>query len=202
MATSAAPTGAEPVGTLSASGSFTGKVRHIKIASGYGTAIFYGDFVKLVSSGAVEKDTGTTSLTPVGVFMGCSYTDPSTNQKTFNQQFPASTAASDIMAYVLDDPSVLMRMQGDATLAQTTLGNNVAVVQTAGSTSIGRSKNAVDSSTVATTNTLPLRIIDFVDGPNSSVGDSFTDVICKFNSGGDATGDSCASHQYQDTTGV
>ena len=192
MATSAAPTGAEPVGTLSASGSFTGKVRHIKIASGYGTAIFYGDFVKLVSSGTVEKDTGTTSLTPVGVFMGCSYTDPSTNQKTFNQQFPASTAASDIMAYVLDDPSVLMRMQGDATLAQTTLGNNVAVVQTAGSTSIGRSKNAVDSSTVATTNTLPLRSIDFVDGPTSTVGDSFTDVIVKFNVG----------HIYENTTGI
>ena len=192
MATSAAPTGAEPVGTLSASGSFTGKVRHIKIASGYGTAIFYGDFVKLVSSGTVEKDTGTTSLTPVGVFMGCSYTDPSTNQKTFNQQFPASTAASDIMAYVLDDPSVLMRMQGDATLAQTTLGNNVAVVQTAGSTSIGRSKNAVDSSTVATTNTLPLRIIDFVDGPTSTVGDAFTDVIVKFNVG----------HIYVNTTGI
>ena len=192
MATSAAPTGAEPVGTLSASGSFTGKVRHIKIASGYGTAIFYGDFVKLVSSGTVEKDTGTTSLTPVGVFMGCSYTDPSTNQKTFNQQFPASTAASDIMAYVLDDPSVLMLMQGDATLAQTTLGNNVAVVQTAGSTSIGRSKNAVDSSTVATTNTLPLRIIDFVDGPTSTVGDAFTDVIVKFNVG----------HIYVNTTGI
>ena len=192
MATSAAPTGAEPVGTLSASGSFTGKVRHIKIASGYGTAIFYGDFVKLVSSGTVEKDTGTTSLTPVGVFMGCSYTDPSTNQKTFNQQFPASTAASDIMAYVLDDPSVLMRMQGDATLAQTTLGNNVAVVQTAGSNSIGLSKNALDSSTVATTNTLPLRIIDFVDGPTSTVGDSFTDVIVKFNVG----------HIYENTTGI
>ena len=192
MATSAAPTGAEPVGTLSASGSFTGKVRHIKIASGYGTAIFYGDFVKLVSSGTVEKDTGTTSLTPVGVFMGCSYTDPNTNQKTFNQQFPASTAASDIMAYVLDDPSVLMRMQGDATLAQTTLGNNVAVVQTAGSTSIGRSKNAVDSSTAATTNTLPLRIIDFVDGPTSTVGDAFTDVIVKFNVG----------HIYENTTGI
>ena len=192
MATSAAPTGAEPVGTLSASGSFTGKVRHIKIASGYGTAIFYGDFVKLVSSGTVEKDTGPTSLTPVGVFMGCSYTDPSTNQKTFNQTFPASTAASDIMAYVLDDPNVLMQMQGDATLAQTTLGNNVAVVQTAGSTTNGRSKNAVDSSTVATTNTLPLRIVDFVDGPTSTVGDSFTDVIVKFNVG----------HIYVNTTGI
>ena len=55
MATVATPMGAEPVNTLSASGSFTGKVRHIKIASGYGTAIFYGDFVKLVSTGTVEK---------------------------------------------------------------------------------------------------------------------------------------------------
>ena len=33
MATTATPMGAEPVDTLSASGSFTGKVRHIKIAA-------------------------------------------------------------------------------------------------------------------------------------------------------------------------
>ena len=46
MSATATPNGAEPIGTLSASGSFTGKVRHIKIASGYGTAIFYGDFLK------------------------------------------------------------------------------------------------------------------------------------------------------------
>ena len=45
MATSATPSGAEPVDTLSASGSFTGKVRHIKVANAYNTAIFYGDFV-------------------------------------------------------------------------------------------------------------------------------------------------------------
>ena len=141
-------------------------------------------------------------MTPCGIFVGCKYTDPNTNQLTFNQQYPASTAADDIMAYVIDDPNVVFQAQGDASLAQTALGNNVAVVQTAGSTSIGTSKNAIDSSTIATTKTLPVRIIDFVDGPNSSVGDSFTDVICKFNSGGDATGDSCASHQYQDTTGV
>ena len=106
------------------------------------------------------------------------------------------------MAYVCDDPNVVFQAQGDGSLAQTALGNNVAVVQTAGSTAIGTSKNAIDASTIATTKTLPVRIIDFVDGPNSAVGDSFTDVICKFNSGGDATGDSCASHQYQDTTGV
>lgn len=193
MSSTATPMGAEPIGTLSASGSFTGKVRHLKIASNYGTAIFYGDFVKTVAAGTIEKDTGTTSLTPTGVFMGCSYTDPTTNQPTYSQFYPASTVASDIKAYVLDDPNVLMKMQGDASLAQTAIGNNVAIVQTAGSTSIGRSKNAVDSSTIAaTTATLPLRIIDFVDGPDSSVGDAYTDVIVKFNAG----------HQYDNTTGV
>lgn len=192
MASSATPMGAEPVGCISSGGSFTGKVRHYKIASNYGTAIFYGDFVKIVSSGTVEKDTGTTACTPIGVFVGVSYTDPNTNQKTFSQTYPASTVASDISAYVVDDPYLEMQMQGDASLAQTTLGNNVAVVQTAGSTTIGRSKNAVDSSTAATTNTLPLRIMEFVDGPDSSVGDSFTDVIVKFNAG----------HQLDNTTGV
>jgi hypothetical protein len=192
MATTATPMGAEPTDTLSASGSFTGKVRHIKVASGYGTAIFYGDFVKLVNTGTVEKDTGTTSATPVGVFVGCAFTSPSTGELTFSQYFPASTAADDIVAYVVDDPNVLMRMQSDEAIAQTGLGNNVAVVQTAGSTSIGRSKNAVDGSSIATTNTLPLRIIDFVDGPISAVGDEFTDVIVKFNAG----------HQYSNTTGV
>ena len=192
MASSATPMGAEPVGCISSGGSFTGKVRHYKIASNYGTAIFYGDFVKIVSSGTVEKDTGTTACTPIGVFVGVSYTDPNTNQKTFSQTYPASTVASDISAYVVDDPYLEMQMQGDASLAQTALGNNVAVVQTAGSTTIGRSKNAVDSSTIATTNTLPLRIMQFIDGPDSSVGDSFTDVIVKFNVG----------HQLDNTTGV
>ena len=119
MSATATPTGAEPIGTLSSSGSFTGKVRHLKIASNYGTAIFYGDFVKTVAAGTIEKDTGTTALTTTGVFMGCFYTDPTTKQPTYSQFYPASTVASDIKAYVLDDPHVLMKMQGDASLAQT-----------------------------------------------------------------------------------
>ena len=182
MATSATPNGAEPVNTLSASGSYTGKVRHIKIASGYSTAIFYGDFVKLVAAGTLEKAAVTTSVVAgtVGIFVGCSYTDPSTNQMTFNQQFPASTAASDIMAYVVDDPKLVFKMQADEAIAQTGLGNNVSAVSTAGSTSIGRSKNALDGGSVATTNTLPLRVLEFVEGPNSTVGDAFTDCLVTY----------------------
>ena len=181
MAAVAAPYGARPIGTLSASGSFTGKVRHIGIAASYGTQISYGDFVKLVTAGVVEKDTGTATLTPVGIFLGCSYTDPSTGQLTFTKLWTASNAATDAVAYVLDDPHVLFQMQGDATLAVT-----------AGSTTFGMSKSAFDSSTINSTATLPLRLIDFVDGPDSSIGDAFTDVICKFNVG----------HQYLNTTGL
>ena len=182
MATTATPNGAEPVNTLSASGSYTGKVRHMKIASAYNTAIFYGDFVKLVAAGTVEKAAVTTSVVAgtVGIFVGCSYTDPSTSQLTFNQHFPASTAASDIMAYVVDDPKLVFKMQGDEAIAQTGLGNNISAVNTAGSTSIGRSKNALDGGSIATTNTLPLRVVDFVDGPTSTVGDAFTDCIVTY----------------------
>ena len=195
MATSATPSGAEPVDTLSASGSFTGKVRHIKIANAYGTSIFYGDFVKLVSSGTVEKAAVTTAVVAgtVGIFVGCSYTDPTTKQPTYSQYFPASTAADDIMAYVVDDPKVLFQMQGDGSIAQTALGNNISAISTAGSTSIGRSRNALDASSAATTNTLPLRVVDFVDGPSSAVGDSFTDCIVTWLPG---------SHAYDTALGV
>ena len=192
MATTAAPYGARPINTTSASGSYTGKVQHIKIASAYDTAIFYGDFVKLVTAGTVEKDTGTAALTPIGIFMGCKYTDSTSKQMTFNQQWPADMAASDAVAYVVTDPEVLFRMQSDETVAQAALGANASVVQTAGSTSIGNSKNAFDGSTVATTNTFPVKVVDFVDGPTSSVGDTYTDVIVKFNVG----------HQLTNTTGI
>ena len=193
MSATATPMGAEPVGGLSACGSFSGKVRHIKIASGYASNIFYGDFVKLVNTGTIEKDAGTATATPVGIFMGCFYTDPNTSQPTFNQMWPTGTVAADAMAYVLDDPDAVFRMQGDGALAQTTLGNNIAIVQNSGSTTIGRSKNAVNAGTAATTNTLPLRILEFMDGPDSTVGDAYTDVLLTYNFG---------MHQYRNATGI
>ena len=195
MANIATPIGAEPVGTLSASGSFTGKVRHIKIASGYNTDTFYGDFVALVAAGTVEKAAVTTAVVTgtVGVFVGCAYTDPTTKQPTFSQYWPAGTAADDAVAYVCDDPKLVFQMQADDSIAQTGLGNNVQAISTAGSTSVGRSKNALDASSIATTNTFPLRIIDFVDGPESAVGDSFTDCIVTWLPG---------SHAYDTALGV
>ena len=72
MAASASPYGARPIGTLSASGSYTGKVRHLPIASTYGTALFNGDFVTVHTDGTIIKDAGTTALNSAGIFVGCS----------------------------------------------------------------------------------------------------------------------------------
>ena len=194
MASTASPMGARPVGSL-VSAAYNAKITHYKINNAYGTDIFYGDFVKWADNNpntTIQKDTGTTSMTPIGVFLGCSYTDPSTGQTTFNQYYPASTAADDIMAYVASDPFLVMQMQSDEALTQDDLGKNVAVVQTAGSTAIGTSKNAIDGSTANTTNTLPLKIIDFVEGPDSAIGDAKTDVLVMFNVG----------HQLLNTTGI
>ncbi len=188
MATTAAPTGAEPIGTLSSSGSFTGKIRHMPIATTYGTAIFTGDFVKCVNDGTVDKSVVTTALDTgtIGIFMGCAYTDPTTNQMTFSAQWPASNAATDAVAYVADDPFLLFRMQADASLAATALFNNISAISTAGDTAFGRSKNALQASSIAVTNTLPFRIVGFVDGPDSAIGDAFTDVIVTWLPGGHA----------------
>jgi hypothetical protein len=205
MATTATPYGARPIGTLSSSGSFTSKTRNLPIITTYGTQISNGDFVKLVASGNIEKDAGTTALTAVGIFLGCSYTDPTTSQKTFSNYWPASNAATDAMAYVLDDPFVIFQMQSDEALNTTDRGLNASVVVTAGSSTIGKSKSALDGSTPATTNTLPLRIIDFVDGPSSlppkgtTASDTYPDVIVKFNA---ASSGSASNHSYLNATGV
>jgi hypothetical protein len=78
-----------------------------------------------------------------------------------------------------------------STVGRTAIGNNGTLVQNAGSTATGVSRVAL-SSTTATTNTLPVRIIDVV--PDTATGtDAFTEVIVKWNWG---------MHQYQNATGV
>jgi hypothetical protein len=189
------PYGLVPVKLLSGS-PFVGVTRHFKIASGYATAIFYGDAVKLVTGGTVERDTFDAAMTPVGVFLGCTYTDPNLGYKVFRQSYPASTVASDIEAYVVDATDVLFKAAvvssgttiGD--LAQTDIGANVAGVDNTGDSTSGNSRCAI-SDTSATTNTLPFRIVVLVEETKNSSG-GFTEAYVKWNAG----------HQYDNTTGV
>lgn len=190
MASTAAPFGLRPIGVTGGHG--VGAVREIPIATTYGTNIFTGDVVKVVAGGTVEKDTGTTTATPVGVFMGCAYTDPTSKQYVNSAYWPASNAATDAVAFVVDDPNAEFLIQADEAVTANAIGANAAIVQTAGSTAIGVSKVALDGSSVNTTSTLPLRIVGFWKGPKSVAGDAFTDVIVRWNAG----------HAYKTNTGI
>lgn len=168
--TVSAPYGLEPVNLIGGQ-QFAGQTREIPIASGYNTNLLNGDVVKLNSDGTIVKDTGTTTATPVGVFLGVSYTNPSTKQKLFAQYWPAGTVASDAVAYVQDDPDLLMKVVAVSGTTVVTyageamVGKNAAFVQNTGSTTTGDSAVAVGS--FATTASLPARVVAIV--PESAV---------------------------------
>jgi hypothetical protein len=193
-----APYGLVPINLIGGQ-VFAGSTRLIPIASGSTTAIFNGDVVNLGSSGTLGKDVGTATATPVGVFLGCSYTDP-TFGKTFRQFYPGGLAIADIVAYVCDDPNALFKVAvtaaGTSTIgnvARTVVGENSALIQTAGNTANGNSRVSI-SSTTATASTLPIRIIDIVPETALAVNPaSYTEVIVKWNAG---------MHQYNNPTGV
>jgi hypothetical protein len=88
------PYGLKPVNLIGGQ-VFAGATRQMEIATaanvGYGTSIFYGDLVTRVTGGTIEKDTGTTTAEPCGVFLGCTFTNSSTGQVQFQQFYPAST---------------------------------------------------------------------------------------------------------------
>jgi len=168
----------------------TGGMRLMKIASGYTANLFHGDLVKLVAGGTIEKDTGTTTATPVGVFMGCQYTDPSLGYLLHKQYWPTGTVASDAYGFVVDDPDMLWEIQADETLGQNAIGMNAALVQTAGSTATGTSKVSLDGDSIAGTAALPLRIVDFKDA--DEIGTTYPLVLVKINEG---------DHQYRTAAG-
>jgi hypothetical protein len=197
--TVSAPYGLKPINLIGGQ-VFSGATRLMEIASGYATNIFYGDLVKRVSDGTIEKDTGTTTATPVGVFLGVSFTNASTGQIQQQQYYPASTAiksGTKIFAVVADDPDTLFQVavvSGTTVITGvgiTAIGNNATLVQNAGSTITGDSKVALLDST-ATTDTLPIRIIDVVRD-TATAADVFPEVIVKINFG---------MHQYNNATGV
>ena len=182
---------------------FAGATRQLPIAVNSSTAIFYGDVVKLLAGGTVGRDTGTDAATPVGVFLGCTYTDP-TFGLTFRQFYPGTTNISDITAYVQEDPDALFKVAVCAGtnsntvsyLTQAAVGSNVKLANganNAGSTSSGNSRVGVDS-TEGTTSTWPIRVVDVIH-ETAIFGNpgSYTEVIVKWNQG---------THSYLNPTGL
>lgn len=197
--TVSAPYGLKPVNLIGGQ-VFAGSTRNMEIASGYATSIFYGDLVKRVSGGTIEKDVGTATATPCGIFLGVTFTNGSTGQVQFQQSYPASQSiksGTQIFAIVADDPDTLFQVSvvsSGTTISGvgiTAIGNNAELVQNAGNATTGNSGVAILAAT-ATTNTLPVRIIDVVRD-TATAADNFPEVIVKINA---------TMHQYNNALGV
>jgi hypothetical protein len=158
---------------------FAGSTRMYPIQYGYATDIFYGDFVVLSRGFATRASvsTGTGLNQTTGIFLGCTFTSPVTKQKQFSQYWPASTAAGDCQAYVLDDPDAVFKAvvcSSGTTIASGALamiGTNLSAINNTGNTNTGNSANAVLAPVdTPVTTTLPLRMVGVVADTAVSLG--------------------------------
>jgi len=162
------------------------------IASGYATAIYQGDLVQPTAAGNIERHTANTSDAVVGVFNGCFYTDPTTQKPTYKNYYPGSIAASDITAFVVDDPDAVFLIDADEAFTRANLFANYSVTNTTGVTQTGISKVQLDVSATGTAATFVVQAIDISQDPdNSDTATSNANVLVRIN-----------NHFYRSGTGV
>jgi hypothetical protein len=176
---------------------YAGATRTYGIASNYNTAIFNGDLVQIVTGGTIEKFTGTDSGFPVGVFVGCEYTNAQ-GQRLYGQYY-AGTSMADAAAKVVVDSQACYKVavtDGSSVMSSATLaaiGSNMELVQGAGNTTSGNSGVSVEAGTEAVTSTFVVRVVDvvpetaYVSGGNTV----YPELIVKIN-----------QTQFDRTTGV
>lgn len=173
------PFGLRALGNLSATGGQ--KQYGYEIADNQSGAIFQGDLVT-VYDGYLVKFAPATHTAAVGVFNGCNYIDPTTGKPTWKNYYPGSVNITQgkIIADVIDDPNQLFIIQVDESVAQTQVGFNADVVGTGGSTTTGVSTMELDSSTIAKTAALNLKIVGLWDVPGNEFGTNAV-VVVKIN---------------------
>ena len=162
------------------------------IASNYGTAIYQGDLVEPLGTGNIQKHGANTSDAVVGVFNGCFYTDPTTQKPTYSNYYPGSIAASDITAFIIDDPDAVFLVDADEAFTRADLYKNYSVTNTTGVTQTGISKAQLDVSNSGIAATFVVQAIDISQDPdNSDTGTSNANVLVRIN-----------NHFYRSGTGL
>lgn len=181
------PYGLEPINSVDGK-PYAGAIRQIPITASYGTAIYNGDIVKLVTGGTVEKSAigaNVTAQPTLGVFVGCSYTN-SSGQPVQGQYYPASSANG--VAYVVLDPQAAFKVavttSGNTSVVtsvtRAVVGTNMEIATGAGNAATGNSGLSVVSGSAANTAILPVRVVDVV--PETAINaTNFREVIVKLN---------------------
>ena len=77
--------------------------------------------------------------------------------------------------------NAVFMIQANGSIPQSALGANGDIVQTAGTSTFGKSPNALSSVTLDTSSTRPLRVVGLADIPGNAWGDAYTIVLVKFN---------------------
>ncbi len=200
MANVSAPFGFSQIGTASGAPNFAraGSPTPYKIKSGFSTAIYYGDAVRMWVSG----DSGTGSagyITPwvngdgagdptkilVGIFIGCEYYSTSQRKNVWNNYYPGSDATGDVMAYVVDDPTSQWMVQASGgPITAASIGANADVAATpVPNATLGTSGMVLGTPT--TTVTLPFKVVNLVTSPpgvnGRDVATAYNFVVVAFN---------------------
>ena len=177
MANSNGAFGLRPIGVVGQAANTTGATEY-RIASGNTNAIYQGSPVIPLSTGFIDivgaAAGGSVGL--VGVFWGCEYVSSTTGEKIFSNIWPGSGADSNhpVKAFVYDNPMQTFVIASDASLTNesTARGHVFANANFAagadGSTTTGISSAKLGVSTIATTNTLHLRIMGIQDDPENA----------------------------------
>ena len=178
--------GLRPLGKLGSNYNSDGDTQY-KIASGTVDAIFQGDTVTFgasggVSTGFIVKHTpGAANI--LGVFLGCQYTDPTSKKTVWRNFYPGNIAASDIVAFVVDDPNAQFLVQASGIAGVTAIGQNADLVQTvAGNTTTGVSGLELATGTLGDEAALNVKVIGVsADPSNSDLTAAYADLIVIIN---------------------
>ena len=145
-----------------------------------------------LGTGNIQKHGANTSDAVVGVFNGCFYTDPTTQKPTYSNYYPGSIAASDITAFVIDDPDAVFLIDADAAFTRADLYKNYSVTDTTGVTATGISKAQLDVSVSGTATTFAIQAIDISQDPdNSDTSSANANILVRIN-----------NHFYRSGTGI
>lgn len=164
------PNGLRPVRHLNGS-SWNGQVETFALLAADATAVFVGDVVKLSGTAdvngvaAISRATANTEQM-LGVVVG--FLPDYGNLAIPSQYRSASTAR---YALVCIDPTVVYEVQATGTTVVADVGLNAGLTFTAGSTATGVSAMQLDGATKATTVTLPLKILGWVQRVDVDVND-------------------------------
>jgi hypothetical protein len=216
MANAETAFGLRPVGLVGSGVNSTG-VTEYEIASNNTNAIFQYSLVTPAAAGVIDyagaTDGGTTAA--LGVLMGIQYQDSVQKKPVWLNYWPGSGSVSvdtnyPVKAYVADNPDQLFVVAADATLtnratalagvfANASLGTSART----GSTANGRSTSQLGVSTIATTATLPLRIVGLVDDvANSDYASAGAHLLVRINAHFNAATRRFDSQTTADSTGV